>query len=239
MPANASPDSRGSAGQSLDTSAPRKRGRMSDRNSRRGLKKAINVMPDFMREALEKAGVYTLYLQRPAYQQNDYIAWIHNAAREDTRQRRLGQMIDELKDGSLYMKMCYKGATSGVSARNWQNDSPQIVEAYIDGFPEDIRLKLQEIRRLGLELVPGGIEKLSYGMPSFHLRKPVFYYAGFKGHIGFYPTASGIAQFEDQLVTYAHSKGAIRLRIDEDLPMDLLRRIIAYKVKEIEDMPRS
>lgn len=211
---------------------------MRDRNSKGGLKKAVNVMPDFLKDALEKAGVYTLYLQRPAYQQNDYIGWINGAVREDTRQKRLDQMIGELKDGFLYMKMRYKGTGGVVSHNGRRNDGAGEVDAYIGGFPEDIRLKLQEIRIMGLKLVPDGMEKMSYGMPSFHLQKPIFYYAGFKDHIGFYPTASGMTQFEDQLVNYVHSKGAIRFRRDEALPMDLLRRIVAYKVKEIEGTSR-
>jgi uncharacterized protein YdeI (YjbR/CyaY-like superfamily) len=64
-------------------------------------------MPDFIQRALLDHGVMELYRQRPPYQQNDYIGWITRAVREETKMRRLNQMIDELKDGSLYMKMKY------------------------------------------------------------------------------------------------------------------------------------
>lgn len=64
-------------------------------------------MPDFVKQALLDHGVMELYEQRPPYQRNDYIGWITRAVKEETKMKRLKQMIDELKDGGLYMKMMY------------------------------------------------------------------------------------------------------------------------------------
>lgn len=47
------------------------------------------------------------YLDRPAYQQNDYIGWINQAKQEATKQKRLKQMLSELKQGGIYMKMAH------------------------------------------------------------------------------------------------------------------------------------
>lgn len=66
-------------------------------------------MPDFVRDALNEAGLMTAYRSRPPYQQNDYIGWITRAKREETRQKRLAQMLDELACGNRYMKMDYRG----------------------------------------------------------------------------------------------------------------------------------
>ncbi len=71
------------------------------------LKRPRYPMPDFVKEALEKNGLLEQYGARPAYQQNDYIGWINRAAREQTKTKRLEQMLSELKDGGLYMKMKY------------------------------------------------------------------------------------------------------------------------------------
>jgi uncharacterized protein YdeI (YjbR/CyaY-like superfamily) len=49
------------------------------------------------------------YKARPPYQQNDYLGWIARAKREETRQRRLDQMLAELQDGATYMKMRWNG----------------------------------------------------------------------------------------------------------------------------------
>jgi len=62
-------------------------------------------MPDFIRDALNEHAVMDAYRARPPYQQNDYIGWITRAKREDTKQKRLNQMLDELKKGDVYMKM--------------------------------------------------------------------------------------------------------------------------------------
>ena len=65
-------------------------------------------IPDFVREALEEHGLMERYRARPDYQQNDYIGWITRAKREETKQKRLAQMLVELEKGDVYMKMDWK-----------------------------------------------------------------------------------------------------------------------------------
>jgi uncharacterized protein YdeI (YjbR/CyaY-like superfamily) len=65
-------------------------------------------MPRFVRDALHKHGLMNAYRRRPPYQQNDYVGWITRAKREETREKRLNQMLRELKEGNRYMKMAYK-----------------------------------------------------------------------------------------------------------------------------------
>ena len=62
-------------------------------------------MPDYVREALTERKLMGIYQERPDYQQNDYIGWITRAKREETQQKRLSQMLDELEGGKLYMNM--------------------------------------------------------------------------------------------------------------------------------------
>lgn len=69
------------------------------------LKRQRFLMPKFVSDALSRAGLMEAYKARPPYQQNDYIGWITRAVREETKQKRLAQMLDELKRGGLYMKM--------------------------------------------------------------------------------------------------------------------------------------
>ena len=65
-------------------------------------------MPTDVRRALEGAGLMDAYLDRPPYQRNDYIGWINRAKREDTRRRRIDQMLAELEAGDVYMKMAWR-----------------------------------------------------------------------------------------------------------------------------------
>lgn len=65
-------------------------------------------MPGFIRAALSEHGLLDAYRNRPLYQQNDYIGWITRAKRAATRQKRLNQMLDELVQGNVYMKMAWR-----------------------------------------------------------------------------------------------------------------------------------
>jgi uncharacterized protein YdeI (YjbR/CyaY-like superfamily) len=77
-------------------------------NKQSRLKRPRHPMPEFVRAALEERNLMSAYLQRPAYQQNDYIGWITMAKLPATQQKRLEQMLDELFRGDVYMKMAYR-----------------------------------------------------------------------------------------------------------------------------------
>ena len=69
-------------------------------------------------------------------------------------------------------------------------------------------------------------------MPAFRLNGILVYFAAFKNHIGFFPTGSGIAAFENEISPYKHSKGTVRFPLDKPLPLDLVRKIVEFRVKE-------
>ena len=73
------------------------------------LKRAVHPVPEDVRQRLDAEGLWAAYRARPPYQQNDYIGWIARAARAGTRQKRLDQMVSELRDGRLYMGMKHAG----------------------------------------------------------------------------------------------------------------------------------
>jgi uncharacterized protein YdeI (YjbR/CyaY-like superfamily) len=62
-------------------------------------------MADDVREALASRDLMAAYEARPAYQRNDYLAWLARARRPETRAKRLHQMLDELDQGGVYMGM--------------------------------------------------------------------------------------------------------------------------------------
>ena len=75
------------------------------------LRRDLNPMPDDMRRALEARGLVNAYEGRPPFQRNDYLGWITRARKPETRQKRLAQMLDELEDGDIYMKMRWNAAS--------------------------------------------------------------------------------------------------------------------------------
>ena len=74
------------------------------------LKRPRHPMPDFVRDALNESGLMDDYQKRPAYQQNDYIGWIANAKQQETKTKRLRQMLQELEAGGIYMKMKHRAS---------------------------------------------------------------------------------------------------------------------------------
>jgi uncharacterized protein (TIGR00369 family) len=84
----------------------------SDRNNQdmdaSKLTRNIHDIPDYVAVALDVSGLWERYRARPPYQRNDYIGWINRAKREETRHKRLQQMLYELRSGDAYMGMKYK-----------------------------------------------------------------------------------------------------------------------------------
>lgn len=72
------------------------------------MKRPANPMPDFVKAALIASKLLTRYEARPWYQRNDYLGWINRGKREETKMKRLQQMLDELQAGDIYMKMAWR-----------------------------------------------------------------------------------------------------------------------------------
>lgn len=110
--------------------------------------------------------------------------------------------------------------------------TPKDIDEYIAMFPADIQLQLQSLRHAIREAAPDALEVISYQMPAFKQKRVLVYFAAHKKHIGFYPTSSGIEAFRDQLARYETSKGAVRFPLDEPLPLELVREIVRFRVRE-------
>ncbi|MGB5554970.1 MAG: DUF1801 domain-containing protein [Flavobacteriaceae bacterium] len=112
-------------------------------------------------------------------------------------------------------------------------DKPNSVEEYLRDFPENVQVKLRQMRSTIQENAPSAEESISYGMPAYKLGgKPLFYFAGFKNHIGFYATPTGHQQFQKELSIYKQGKGSVQFPIDQPLPIELIRRIVWFRAQE-------
>ncbi len=104
------------------------------------------------------------------------------------------------------------------------------IDEYIAQFPPEVQEILQALRKAIKESAPGAEEKISYGMPAFALNGILVYFAAYKNHIGFYPTAVGIEAFKAELSEYRLSKGTVQFPLDKPLPFELIDRIVKYRV---------
>ncbi len=109
---------------------------------------------------------------------------------------------------------------------------PASIDEYIAAFPEDIQRKLREVRATIKAAAPDAQEKISYQIPTFYLNGNLVHFAAFKDHLSFYPTSSGVHAFEKELSRYSISKGTVRIPLDEPLPLDLISRIVKFRVAE-------
>jgi len=106
------------------------------------------------------------------------------------------------------------------------------INEYIATFPKEFQGKLEELRQVIKEAAPQAKEAISYQMPAFKLNGNLVWFAAYKNHIGFYPTALGIEKFRDKLSAYETSKGTVKFPLNEPLPIDLIKDIVRFRVKE-------
>lgn len=112
-------------------------------------------------------------------------------------------------------------------------DSLVEVNKYIHSFPEEIQSKLEELRKIIKEEIPGVEETISYKMPTFKLEgKYVVYFAAWKKHISIYPITSEMEKTIPGLSEYNTSgKGTIQFPNNKPLPLPLIRKIVSFLKK--------
>lgn len=106
------------------------------------------------------------------------------------------------------------------------------IDNYINDFPSTTRTLLQQIRTCIQQAAPEATEKINYGIPTFTLNGNLVHFAGYKNHIGFYPTPSAIAAFKKELSVYKGAKGSVQFPIDKPMPLALIGKIVKFRVKE-------
>ncbi len=108
------------------------------------------------------------------------------------------------------------------------------IDEYIQTFPPEVQARLQKVRQTIRKAAPQAVETISYQMPTFKLHgKNLVYFAGYKRHIGFYPVPSDVPAFKKELAPFVQGKGSVQFPLDRPLPYTLVKRIVAFRVKEI------
>lgn len=111
-------------------------------------------------------------------------------------------------------------------------DKPSCVDEYISASPAETRPFLIKMREIIKKSAPGAEEKISYGMPYYSLHGRLVYFMAHKNHLGFYPMKSGVVKFKKELESYRTSAGTIQFPYNKPLPLDLIEKIILFRVNE-------
>lgn len=112
------------------------------------------------------------------------------------------------------------------------NTAAKNIDEYIAGFPKEIQELLVQMRTTIKKAAPTAEETIKYAMPTFVLKGNLVHFAAFKNHIGLYPAPAGIEAFKKELSSYETSKGAIRFPLDRPLPLNLVSKIVKFRVKQ-------
>jgi uncharacterized protein YdhG (YjbR/CyaY superfamily) len=116
---------------------------------------------------------------------------------------------------------------------------PKSITEYINAAPKEAQKKLREMRACIRTSAPGAKESLKWGMPAFSYRRILIMFAAFKHHIGFYPTASAVRAFANDLSKFATAKGSIQFPLEKPLPLPLIRKITAFRIRESIEKDRK
>ena len=113
-----------------------------------------------------------------------------------------------------------------------QSNQMKTIDEYVALSPENVKGILEKIRQTIKESAPKAEETICYGIPTFKLNGNLVHFGAFKNHIGFYPTPSAIKFFKKELALYKQSKGAIQFQMNEPIPLEIIEKIVKFRVKE-------
>lgn len=105
------------------------------------------------------------------------------------------------------------------------------VDQYIAEFDGVTRDRLEQMRQIVRETAPQAVESIAYKMPAYKLDgKPLVYFAGYPHHIGLYATPNGHEAFAKEFSRYKQGKGSVQFPHDQQLPLELVRRVVDYRL---------
>lgn len=113
------------------------------------------------------------------------------------------------------------------------------VDEYIAGAPSEVQGKLKSIRKVIKETAPDAEEKMSYGMPYYSYKGRLIYFAYAKNHIGVYPMPPATDQFKKELEPYHTSRATIQFKLDQKIPLDLLKKIVKARIRANEQAKKA
>jgi len=116
---------------------------------------------------------------------------------------------------------------------------PKSITEYINAAPKGAQKKLREMRACIRTSAPGAKENLKWGMPAFSYRRILVTFAAFKHHIGFYPTPSAVKAFAKNLSKFKTARASIQFPLEKPLPLPLIRKITAFRVRESVEEDRK
>jgi uncharacterized protein YdhG (YjbR/CyaY superfamily) len=112
---------------------------------------------------------------------------------------------------------------------------PSTISEYISAAPIEARDMLHEIYAILKNVAPDAKETLKWGSPVFEEKRILFSFSAFKSHLNFMPTHSSLEPFKQELEEYNTGRDTIQFPYNKPLPVKLIRKIAAYRIKEVRE----
>ena len=116
------------------------------------------------------------------------------------------------------------------------SDMFETVDEYIESFPDEVQLILEELRSTIRNSAPEAVEVISYKIPTFKLGgKPLIYFAAWKNHIGIYPVPSTYEALDRELAPYRSGADTLRFPLRDPIPLGLIEKVVQFLVQRLND----
>ncbi|GAA1206871.1 iron chaperone [Prauserella alba] len=112
----------------------------------------------------------------------------------------------------------------------------QSIDEYLDGFDPAVRQRLEAVRELARRAAPDAAEAVKWGQPAWvHASGTIlFMLSGHAKHINVVFTPSTREAFDAELGDFNPGKGSVKIAHPQDIPENLLRRMIGHRIREHE-----
>lgn len=111
---------------------------------------------------------------------------------------------------------------------------PKDVNSYIKAAPARVQPMLRQLRQAIKESAPDATETISYGMPTYEYRGKLANFAIYEKHIGLYGVVHEDKPVDPEARPFLENRSTLRFPIDRPLPVSLIKRVVAARVRENE-----
>jgi len=115
------------------------------------------------------------------------------------------------------------------------------IDEYLERLDEPKRSTLSRLRQDILAAIPDAEQCLSYAVPGFKVAgKTTAGFAAFKNHLSYLPhSGSVLSELAGDLTGYQRSTGVLRFPVDQPLPPELVKKLIAIRLRQAFPQPSA
>ena len=138
-------------------------------------------------------------------------------------------------EGEFVQEALLSAYNAVVKPASAKSKKAATVDGYLQNLPKEAREKLAEIRSILKTVAPKATEALKWGVPVLEEKRILFAYSAHKSHMNFVPTPAAMEPFRKELAKFKTGKGSISFPYDKPLPRALIKKIAAYRLKDVRE----